>query len=90
MAELWRVEDSLDLYGINRWGRDYFSANRKGHLLLRPNTVTSNYADIFEIVEALRKDGVQTPVLLRCPQLIGDRIERQYLAFEKARKDYGY
>ena len=90
MAELWRVEDSLDLYGINRWGRDYFSANRKGRLLIRPNTVTSNYADILEIVEALRKDGVQTPVLLRFPQLIGDRIQRQYLAFEKARKDYGY
>lgn len=80
----------MDLYGINRWGRDYFSANRKGHLVIRPNTVTQNYADVFEIVESLSKDGVRTPLLLRFPQLIGDRIQRKYQAFDKARRDYGY
>lgn len=90
MAELWRVEDSLDLYGINRWGRDYFSANRKGHLVIRPSTTASTYADVKEIVDALRADGIQTPILLRFPQLIGDRIQRQYQAFEKAKRDYGY
>src|SRR5688572_12600762 len=72
VAELWRVEDSLDLYGINRWGRDYFSANRKGHLVIRPSTTASTYADVKEIVDALRADGIQTPILLRFPQLIGD------------------
>lgn len=84
------MEDSLDLYGINRWGRDYFSANRKGHVLIRPSTTASGYADVKEIVDALRADGIQTPLLLRFPQLIGDRIQRQYQAFEKARRDYGY
>lgn len=90
MAELWKVEDSLDLYGINRWGRDYFSANRKGQLLIRPSSTAQNFANVKEIVDSLRDQGIQTPLLLRFPQLIADRIQRQYLAFEKARKDYGY
>lgn len=89
-TEPWRVEDSLDLYGINRWGRDYFSANRKGNIVIRPSTSAQTYADVKEIVDTLRADGIQTPMLLRFPQLIGDRIQRQYQAFEKARRDYGY
>lgn len=90
MAELWKVEDSLDLYGITRWGRDYFSANRKGHLVIRPSSTGQNYADVKEVVDSLVADGIQTPILLRFPQLIEDRISRLYASFEKARRDYGY
>lgn len=90
MAELWKVDDSVDLYGINRWGRDYFSVNRKGELLVRPNSVGSNFANLKEIIDHLVERGLNTPILLRFPQLIEDRIARQHAAFEKARKEYGY
>lgn len=90
MADLWKIEDSLDLYGISRWGRDYFSANRKGNLIIRPNASTTNYCDVKEIVESLVGQGVHTPILLRFPQLIGDRIDRLYSAFDRARRNYGY
>lgn len=90
MAELWKVEDSIDLYGINRWGRDYFSANRKGHLVLRPSATSQNYIDVREIVDELAERGIQTPLLLRFPQLIEDRIHRMNAAFERASREYGY
>jgi len=90
LAELWKPDDSLDLYGINRWGRDYFSVNRKGHLVLRPNLTGQNFVDVREIIDTLVERGLQTPVLLRFPQLIEDRIVRLYNAFEKAKKEYGY
>ncbi len=90
MVESWRVEDSIDLYGISRWGRDYFTANRQGHLAVRPTTTAAGYADIYEIVQELKRRGVGTPVLLRFPQLIRDRVNGLYQAFDKARKAYGY
>lgn len=80
----------MDLYGINRWGRDYFSVNRKGHLVIRPNATSQNYVDVREIIDTLIERGLQSPILMRFPQLIDDRIIRLYGAFDKARKEYGY
>jgi arginine decarboxylase len=90
VAETWRVEDSLDLYGISRWGRDYFTANRKGHLAIRPTTTATGYADIKDMVDDLVARGVSAPILLRFPQLISDRVDTLYSSFSRARKAYGY
>ncbi len=90
LAELWKPEDSLDLYGISRWGRDYFSVNRKGHLVIRSNSTSQHFVDSRDIVDSLVARGLQTPLLLRFPQLIEDRIVRFYGAFDKARREYGY
>lgn len=90
LAVLWKTEDSLDLYGINRWGRDYFSVNRKGRLSIRPSINASQYADVREIVDKLVADGVGPPILLRFPQLIQDRIGRLYSSFRRAKEENGY
>ena len=37
-AQPWRVEDSLDLYNVNAWGKGYFSINDAGHVVVRPDT----------------------------------------------------
>jgi arginine decarboxylase len=90
LAELWKPDDSLDLYGVNRWGRDYFSVNRKGHLVIRPSSTGQNFVDVREIADTLVERGLQSPILLRFPQLIEDRIVRLYNAFDRAKKEYGY
>ncbi len=40
-AQPWRVEDSLDLYQVNAWGKGYFSINDSGHLVVRPRQAGS-------------------------------------------------
>ena len=35
-AQPWRIEDSLDLYNVNAWGKGYFSINPAGHVVVRP------------------------------------------------------
>ena len=37
-AQPWRIEDSLDLYQVNAWGKGYFSINAAGHVVVRPDT----------------------------------------------------
>ena len=37
-AQPWRVEDSLELYHVEAWGKGYFSVNDSGHVVVRPDT----------------------------------------------------
>ena len=64
------IEQSIETYGIDNWGADYFGVNRKGNLIVRAPENENFTADVKEIVDDLRKRGVNTPVLLRFPQLL--------------------
>jgi arginine decarboxylase len=33
----WKIEDSLDLYQVEAWGKGYFSINAAGHVVIRPS-----------------------------------------------------
>ena len=49
----WRIEDSEELYNIPGWGRNYFSVNEKGHIIVTPR---SGYAsvDLKEVMDELQ------------------------------------
>ena len=32
----WNVQDSAELYGLERWGDPYFSINLRGHVSVQP------------------------------------------------------
>src|ERR1700761_540123 len=64
-AKPWDIEDSLDLYNVNAWGKGYFSINDAGHVIVRPDTQGSNVIDLFEVVEGLKARDLTTPVVVR-------------------------
>ena len=43
----WRIEDSLDLYHVNAWGKGYFSINDAGHVVVRPDTQPDREIDLL-------------------------------------------
>ena len=47
-------------------------------------------ADVREVIEDLRKRGINTPVLLRFPQLLVGQIRKLQTAFKRSIKEYGY
>jgi len=81
------IEQSVETYGIDNWGADYFGVNRKGHLVVRAPENENLTADVLEIIDDLRKRGVNTPVLLRFPQLIFGQIRKLQTAFRKASRE---
>jgi arginine decarboxylase len=85
----WRVEDSAELYNINGWGVDYFSINEKGNVTVTPqkNGVS---VDLKELLDELMLSDVSTPVLIRFPDIIDDRIISISTCFMKASEEYGY
>ena len=84
------TEQTIETYGIENWGADYFGVNRKGNLIVRAPENENYTADVKEIIDDLRKRGVNTPVLLRFPQLIFGQIRKLQTAFRKSIKEFEY
>ncbi len=84
------IEETAELYGIGNWGADYFGVNRKGNLIVKAPENESLTADVKEIIDDLRKRGINTPVLLRFPQLLSGQIRKLHTAFKKSIKEFEY
>ena len=85
----WRIEDSSELYNINGWGLKYFSINEKGHVAVTPK---EGYAsvDLKEVMDDLQVRDIVSPVLLRFPDILDNRIEKISRCFKQAAKEYNY
>ncbi|HEU4951174.1 MAG TPA: biosynthetic arginine decarboxylase [Holophagaceae bacterium] len=86
----WTIQDAATLYGVREWGNGYFGINSKGHLEVAPTQDENLVADVHEIVQHLRRKGVRTPLTLRFPQILADRVEEVNEAFRKAIREFGY
>ncbi|HEX8684905.1 MAG TPA: hypothetical protein VF654_00350, partial [Pyrinomonadaceae bacterium] len=85
------IEQTLETYGIENWGAGYFGINRKGNLVVHPSESDQNRAaDVREIIDDLRRRGIQTPVLLRFPQLIAAQVRKLQRAFRNSIREYEY
>jgi arginine decarboxylase len=85
----WRVEDSAELYNINGWGVDYFSINEKGNITVTPQK-NGIAVDLKELLDELMLSDVSTPVLVRFPDILDDRIISISKCFKKASEEYNY
>src|SRR5512133_4165144 len=85
----WRVEDSAELYNINGWGVDYFSINQKGNVTVTPQK-NGSAVDLKDLLDELILSDVSTPVLVRFPDILDDRIISISKCFKSASEEYGY
>ncbi|MDQ3800921.1 MAG: biosynthetic arginine decarboxylase [Acidobacteriota bacterium] len=85
------IEQTIETYGIDNWGAGYFSVNKKGNLIVHPSeNDTKSSADVKEIIDDLKKRGINAPVLLRFPQLIVGQIRKLQKAFKNSIKEFEY
>jgi arginine decarboxylase len=89
-AQPWRIEDSLDLYHVNAWGKGYFSINDAGHVVVRPDTQGTNVIDLFEVVEGLKQRDLTTPVVVRFSDILAHRLKHIHAAFAQAIAENNY
>lgn len=85
----WRIEDSAEIYNIGGWGLKYFSINDKGHVQVTPKP-DCKPIDIREIIDELKIKDISSPLLLRFPDILDDRIRKLSDCFAKAAKEYNY
>lgn len=85
----WTVEDSKELYNITGWGTSYFGINDKGNVYVSPLKDGAK-ADLREIIDELALRDISTPLLMRFPDILDNRIEKTASCFKKATEEYGY
>lgn len=85
----WRIEDSAELYNINGWGIGYFSINDKGNVTVTPKA-DGAAVDLKELVDELMLSDVSTPMLVRFPDILDNRIIKITNCFKQASEEYDY
>lgn len=85
------TEQQIDqnLYNIEHWGAGYFSINAQGNMEISKSPGTKG-VELIAIVEAARRAGLNLPLLIRCSNILHDRVRRIYDAFTEsiAENDY--
>jgi arginine decarboxylase len=72
----WKIDDSLELYGVNAWGSGYFGINDAGHVVVRPDQTEGREIDLHEVVTGLAARDLGTPVVVRFSDILRHRLTR--------------
>jgi arginine decarboxylase len=86
----WTVKDSLELYNVAGWGRDFFTINEAGHVEVTPAGQGSARIDLKELVDDLRSRGCNLPLLIRFSDILRTRVEQLCGAFQQAIAENDY
>ena len=89
-APSWNIQDSSELYGLERWGDPYFSINLRGHVSVQPRGERGGSLDLVELVKGLQGRNLNLPLLIRFDDILEDRLESLHAAFERAITQYDY
>ncbi|MBO7165857.1 MAG: biosynthetic arginine decarboxylase [Muribaculaceae bacterium] len=85
----WRIEDSAELYNVTGWGLKYFSINDKGHVQVTPYEGSAP-VDLKDVMDELQLRDVSSPILLRFPDILDNRIQKISNCIKKAAAEYDY
>ncbi len=82
--------DTTALYGIDRWGDDYFYICPQGHLRVSPRRDPSQSIDVKKLVDQLGQRGLELPILIRFNGILEDRLRRLNDCFRHAIDEHNY
>jgi len=86
----WTTEDSLDLYRVPNWGAGFFSINRAGNVIVRPDREEESEVDLLDLVRDLKRRGLRSPMLIRFSDILEARVCEVSSAFQAAIDEYNY
>lgn len=86
----WSVDDSIELYRTDAWGKGYFGINADGHVVVRPDTTDRHIIDIHEVMEGLQARDICAPVVIRFSDILAHRLRHLHDAFARAMLENDY
>src|SRR5512143_905982 len=85
-----KFADAEKLYGIENWGKGYFSVSDDGELLVHPTREAHRAVNLKSVIDDVALRGTSTPVVLRFPQILASAVRELNDAFVQAIKEYDY
>jgi arginine decarboxylase len=86
----WSPDLARKTYSIPHWSDGYFDVDDKGRIVVRPKGANGPAIPLPDVVDASLAQGGNLPVLVRFPDILGDRLGKLQAAFAQARKDWDY
>ncbi|WP_298577649.1 arginine decarboxylase [uncultured Luteimonas sp.] len=86
----WSTEQARKTYSIPHWAEGYVDVDDAGRVLVRPLGEGGTGIALPEIVDKAMERGAKLPLLVRFPDILGDRLRRLQAAFEQAQAASGY
>ena len=86
----WSLDLARKTYSIPHWSEGYFEVDSAGRIAVRPKGAAGPVAALPEVVDAAMAQGAKLPMLVRFPDVLGDRLGKLQAAFAQARQDWDY
>ncbi|MGH8076909.1 MAG: arginine decarboxylase, partial [Lysobacter sp.] len=86
----WSPDQARKTYSIPHWSEGYFDVNGAGQITISPLGDAGATVALPEIVDAARANGAKLPMLVRFPDILGDRLRKLQGAFAQAMEECEY
>src|SRR5690606_19580411 len=86
----WSIDRARKTYSTRHWAADYFDVDDAGRVIVRPRGPGGPSIALPEVVDRARAQGANMPMLVRFPDILGDRLATLQQAFAQAKADAGY
>jgi arginine decarboxylase len=86
----WSPDQARKTYSIPHWSEGYFDVDARGRIAVRPRGAGGSAIALPEVVDAARANGAKLPLLVRFPDILGDRLRKLQAAFAQAQAEWEY
>jgi arginine decarboxylase len=86
----WSLDQARKTYSIPHWSEGYFDVDDGGRVVARPSGVEGPSIALAQVVDEARANGAKLPLLVRFPDILGDRLRKLQSAFAQAQQDWDY
>ncbi len=87
----WSLQDTMDLYGVDNWGKSYFKVLDSGEAaVILEGPAGPKEVSLYEIAEGLRERGIGMPILLRFEDILKRQVDFLNQSFRNKMSEYNY
>ena len=86
----WSPDQARKTYSIPHWAAGYFDVDGGGRVVVRPRGKGGATIALPEVIDKALAQGANLPLLVRFPDVLGDRLRTLQEAFAQAQADWDY
>ena len=90
LIDQWKIQDSLETYGVKHWGKGYFGINKPGHVTVHPDKNPDEAIDLKKLIDQLQRAASSCRYSSASPTFSAIASAKSTTPFSKAMAEYEY
>ena len=86
----WSPDHARKTYSIQHWSEGYFDVDDAGRIVVNPKGAQGPTIALPAVIDTALANGAQLPLLVRFPDILGDRLRTLQSAFAQAQAEWDY